>query len=512
MENHIRQKFRVMKTRPPGSLSLSVLLLLPFESLAFAADRPVKLIVNWSQSTGVAKTHLTLQVVVNPLLRRGSPIHREAFRHLRELRADYVRFVPWQPYPKLAVAALEPPRDGKTSWDFSLIDPLTVDFLEAAKGQQVMLNFSTIPQWMFVTQNPVAYSNDPDDAVWSYTQGTELRDANLKELADYYARLVGWYTAGGFTDEYGVRHESGHKYKIDYWEVFNEPDLEHNMTPAQYTARYDTVVGAIRRVAPRMKFVGISLANPAKQPQFFEYFLDRKNHLPGIPLDMISYHFYAQPAPDQPLDTHQYTFYEQADRFVDVVRYIESIRRRLSPQTRTAINEVGSILPDDINQGRPGVTYRTNAYWNLSGAMFAYLFIELSHMGIDVLGESQLVGYPSQFPSVTMLDWKTGQPNARFWILKLLKDNFAPPINMVSSEINTPYVRAQAFVAANGQRKLLLVNKRDRDFEIEIVGATKAHLETVDQTTGAHPAEVSELASDKFTIRGTAVAVLTFAR
>jgi hypothetical protein len=46
-------------------------------------------------------------VVVNPPLRRGSPIHAPAFRALRDLQADQVRFVPWLPYPRLAVAELE---------------------------------------------------------------------------------------------------------------------------------------------------------------------------------------------------------------------------------------------------------------------------------------------------------------------------------------------------------------------------------------------------------------------
>ena len=105
-----------------------------------------------------------------------------------------------------------------------------------------------------------------------------------------------------------------------------------------------------------MKFVGMSLAYPAKQPKFFEYFLNPKNHQPGIPLDMISYHFYAQPTGDQPIEAHQYTIFEQADKFIETVRFIESIRKRLSPKTGTMINEIGSILPDDINQGKKGVT------------------------------------------------------------------------------------------------------------------------------------------------------------
>ena len=498
-----------MKTCFIRILLLLVLLSATPARLALAADAPLKLTVKWDQVTRLSNTHATLQVVVNPLLRRGSPIHDRAFQALRDLRADYVRYVPWTPYPRLAVAALEPPRDGKTFWDFSLIDPLTIDFLEATRGHPVMLNFSTIPQWMFKSDYHVDYPRDPDEAAWSYTQGTQLRDASLKELGDYYARLVSWYTEGGFTDEYGKRHESGHRYKIDYWEVFNEPDYEHNMTPEQYTARYDAVVAAIRRVAPRMKFVGISLATPSLQPHFFEYFLDPGNHQPGTPLDMISYHFYAQPTPDQPIDTHPYTFFDQADRFVNIVRYIEAIRLRLSPRTRTTINEVGSILPDDINQGLPGMVYRTPAYWNLSAALFAYLYVKLAQLGIEILGESQLVGYPSQFPSVTMLDWNTGQPNARYWVLKLLREHFEPPVKMVDSALNSPYVEAQAFVTRSNERKLLLINKRDRGFEIELAEANGTRVEVVDQTNAMRPAAISKIDGNKIALRGLAVAVVT---
>src|SRR5512136_2334779 len=92
------------------------------------------LAIDWNKVVREMKTTPTLQVVVNPPLRRGSPIHDRAFEELRKLGAEYVRYVPWLPYPRLGVAELEPPADGKTSWDFSLIDPLTVDFLEATKG------------------------------------------------------------------------------------------------------------------------------------------------------------------------------------------------------------------------------------------------------------------------------------------------------------------------------------------------------------------------------------------
>ena len=83
---------------------------------AAEAPPPVKVSVEWGEVERVSRTTATLQVVVNPPLRRGSAIHDAAFRALRDLQADYVRFVPWLPYPRLAVAELEPPRDGPTSW------------------------------------------------------------------------------------------------------------------------------------------------------------------------------------------------------------------------------------------------------------------------------------------------------------------------------------------------------------------------------------------------------------
>jgi hypothetical protein len=133
-------------------------------------------VVHWDKVIKLSKTTPTLQVVVNPPLRRCTLVHDNAFQALRNLGADYVRYVPWVPYPRFAVAELEPPKNGKASWNFSLIDPVTIDFLEATKGHSVVLNFSTIPQWMYSTDKPVSYPDDPDKAVWDYEQGTELRD------------------------------------------------------------------------------------------------------------------------------------------------------------------------------------------------------------------------------------------------------------------------------------------------------------------------------------------------
>jgi hypothetical protein len=498
-----------MNIRAQSRSYLFIALLLTLSPALLPAEE-AKVTLDWNKVVATSKTTPTLQVVVNPMLRRGAPMHDQSFQALKDLNCDYVRYVPWLPYPRLGVAELEPPKDGKTSWDFSLIDPMTEDFINATKGHSVILNFSTIPQWMFKTEKPVTYPADPDQVFWNYTQGTEFRDPSMKEAAEYYKRLISWYTKGGFTDEFGKRHDSGHNYKIDYWEVLNEVDFEHEMTPETYTKFYDAVVLAMREVQPQMKFVGMALAMPLKNPRFFEYFLNPKNHKPGVPLDMISYHFYATPKADETFESKPFTFFDQAERFVDVAGYIESIRKRLSPNTQTTINELGSIDNSDFGQNDPGFVHPPlpDAYWNLSGAVYAYLYAELARQGIDIAGESQLVGYPTQFPSVTMIDWKSGKPNARYWVLKLLHDNFGPGDKLVSTSTNVAGIHAQAFVTSSGGKKVLLLSKRAQPVKVTIPGAAGAEVHYVDQTTKQEPPAAARLDGDKLDLGGFGVAVL----
>jgi hypothetical protein len=400
------------------------------------------------------------------MLNQGSPIHDGSFAALKDLGADYVRFVPWLPYPKIAVAELEPPTSQKTSWDFTYIDPVTKDFLAATNGHSTVMNFSTIPAWMFKTDQPVKYPDDPNQVFWDYTKGTEIRDPTGKELGDYYGRLVSWYTKGGFTDENGQRHESGYHYKFPIWEVLNEIEFEHNTTPEDYTRRYDAIVEGIRKVSPETKFMGLALAAPREDPKYFEYFLNPRNHKPGIPLDFISFHFYATPAMDEGLDGWQHTFFNQADGFLAATRYILAIRDRLSPNTKVDTDELGVILPTDgleIAASKALPDHIPQRYWNAAAALYAHLFIELSRLGVDVIGESQLVGYPSQYPSVSMISYNTGKPNARYWVLKMLKDNFHPGDKLIETAGRQPEdISIQAAVTSQG-KKVLLVNRTNSE-------------------------------------------------
>lgn len=430
--------------------------------------KPIRIQVDWAK-TQPLQTIPTLQMVVNPTLRRGSPIHDAAFAALRELGAEDVRYAAWHPYPRLAVAELLPPTAEKTFWDFSDIDPIVLDFLDATRGHKFIFSFSTNPAWMYKTPKPVTYPQDPDKLTWNYTQGKELRDPSCAELAGYYTRLAEWYTQGGFTDELGKWHESGYHFKIPYWEVFNEIDVEHQPTPEQYVQRYDAIVAPLHKMDPSMRFVGLAMAFPERNPGMVEYFLDHSHHKPGIPLDMISYHFYAIPTREQTEADWQYSFFDQADRLITTIRFIELLRKRLSPETKTTLDEVGTILPTDWHPEKPydpGPPIPA-AYWNASGAMFAYIFLEAAKQDIDVVGESQLVGFPSQFPSVTMVDWKTGKPNARFEVLRLLHEATHAGDQMAQTRFRGNDIDVQALNGSAGKR-LLFVNKRDRSISVTL--------------------------------------------
>jgi hypothetical protein len=467
---------------------------------AFQEVDTIKVTMDWNNIQTISKTTPTLQLVENPLVRENTPIHAATFKALKDLGADYVRYVPWFPYPKLAVAELKPPADGKTSWDFKLLDSTMEAFMAATKEHSVVINFSTTPAWMWKTDKPVTYPENAYQTDWNYNQGTELRDTTIKQLAGYYARLLSWYTKGGFTDELGQYHKSGHYYKIPYWEVLNETEAEHNMSPAFYTKVYDAIVTEMRKVDPNIKFIGLALAYD-NNPTYPEYFLNPKNHKPGIPIDGISYHHYSSLSwSGQPLSAYQYTFFESADAFINIVRYVENIRKRLSPNTITTINELGTFLgsdpiPDD--------------YWNLSGAMYAHLFLEFNRMGIDVAGESQLVGFPSQFPDVSMINWKNGNPNSRYWVLKLLIDNFGPGDKLVSTSSSSS-VDCQAFITKKGKR-LLLINKLNKNISIALPNDIHNCIaKSVDTTTRENPPTEVQINGNTITLNAFSVTVLEF--
>jgi hypothetical protein len=478
--------------------------------------------VNWNETLLALKTTPTLQVVVNPMLRRGSPVHDGAFAALRSLGADYVRYVPWYPYPKLVVAELEAPTATKTSWDFSLIDPMTEDFFAATKGHTTILNFSTIPAWMFKTPEPVPYPPDPNTVDVNYRARTALRDLSLRELTGYYSRLVSWYTQGGFTDELGLRHESGHHYKIDYWGILNEPDIENKISVEEYTRIYDAVAAAIHKIDPNVQFFGPEVAG-AVVP-WADYFLNPKNHSPdALPVQWFSFHNYVE-ANNDPA-TWQVRFFTglpptsnaggaSARAFVDRVRQVIKIRDELSPKTKVIIDELGTfniVKPgeDACQAPEPYLAYNPR-YWNAIGANWAVNFISAENLGIPVIGMSQMLGYPTQCPSISMVNSDTANPNAHYWALKLINDNFGPGDKLASTQSSSSDIVAQASITSHG-RKVLLVNTSNETVTVDLANTFQGSglaVELVDQVSGEHPQRNVRVKGPQLSLGPFAIAVV----
>ncbi|HLY58445.1 MAG TPA: hypothetical protein VKS60_22980 [Stellaceae bacterium] len=480
---------------------------------AHAEGEPVNVAPDWQNIALISKATASIEVCVEPPLRRGHPIHDQLFAALRDARADYAHYQPYSVYPRLAVAELEPPSGGRTHWDFSLMDPITEDFVNATAGHPIVFNIGTLPAWVFATKTPAVVAADPDALNWGYSEFNQatLSDAAVKLAADYQARLVAWYTQGGFTDEAGKRHEPGHHYDVAYWEVLNDPDFEDSLRPADYTRLYDAIVTAVRQVAPKMKFMG-PVVGDITHAEYFDYFLDPAHHQPGVPIDMLSYHMFMIPDADEAPETMSYTFYQQADRMLLASQYIETLRRRFQPKALTDVVDIATMLPDPLAPKLAKPIPRS--YWSLSGGIFAYLYGKLALMGIDVVGASELIDSPGIVAASTLVDWETGRPTARYWVLRLLRESFGPGDKLVLPPDYTvlqpdpaPQLYAQAFVTSGG-RRVLLVNKRDKAVAVRIPGAAGGTIRQVDQTTEAAPAGW-KLSDDLVQLPGLAVGVVT---
>jgi len=469
---------------------------------------------DWKDVAGVSKASVSIEVCVEPPLRRGHPIHDQLFAALHGLGADYAHFQPYNVFPRLAVAELKGPENGVTYWDFRLLDPIADDFMRAADGHPVVFNFGTLPAWIFKTKNPTKVPENADDPDWTYSEFNEVKldESTLKLAGEYQARLASWYINGGFTDEYGKWHASGHHYAVEYWEVLNDPDFEGSLRPEDYTRLYDAIVTEVRKVVPGLKFMG-PVVGDITHARYFTYFLDPKNHQPGIPLDMISYHIFVLPDADESPEVMSYTVFQQADKYLLAAGYIEALRERFAPQARTDVVDVATMLPDPL---APKLAHPIpRSYWNLSGAMFAYLYANLALLGVDVVGASELIDYPGIVAASTLVDWDTGRPNARYWVTKLLRDNFGPgdrivrpPAYNVLEADPHPEVYTQAFINPRGERKVLLVNKRTTAFTVRVTGASGGSVQVVDQKTEA-PAVQRALSADTVELTPLAVAVAT---
>lgn len=209
-------------------------------ALGALGDSAVKIEVDWSTTIAQATTAATIEVDVMPFLGRtdfGGPFNAY-YEALANLGSEFVRYAPWFPNPKVVVTELTPPDCTKdkpaTNWNSTMLDQIVSDFMGAVCGPDavtgacklsVVQQLSTMPSWMYVGgMDPATlpiYPWNTTDPFSAYAAGDELVDKTCGQMARYFARLVGWYTAGGYHDDCGHYHES--RFHYDWYAETERP-------------------------------------------------------------------------------------------------------------------------------------------------------------------------------------------------------------------------------------------------------------------------------------------------
>ena len=469
-----------------------------FAAGATPSGENVTLRVNWDKVDRVSETVPTTQHLASAYTLRTHPLNKALLRALKKLHTNDTRLQLWFTIPNQVVAELREPTAAETHWDFRYMDPVVLDFFAHTSGAR-HVNIGTIPRWMYKVP-PIELPGDPGATFPQYIRGTKgdlLKDPSGKQYADYQVRIYQWYTQGGFVDEIGKVHKSGYHLKIDYWGILNEPNSEDKLSVEQYTRIYDTVSEAIHKIDPNVHFVGPEVAGD--EIAWGKYFLNPKNHGSNAPpLQFFSVHNYVVSNNDPA--TWQISFFTNPQRtgpgsavlpFVDQLRELMKLRDDLSPTTKIVIDELGTanlIKPTDGFS--PNVAYEkfNSLYWVASGGNWAANFITAERLGIPMISMSQMLGYPLQSPSCTMVNPETANPNAHYWILYLVNSNFGPGDKLVPTQSSSVDVIAQASLTARG-RKLLLVNTSDRTVRVDLADAFQQHAvaTVVDETSGERP-------------------------
>lgn len=257
----------------------------------------VAITVDWSAWKTVS-TAATVEVDVMPFLGRtpeGGPFSAY-YEALSNLGADFVRFSPWFPYPRVAVAELTPSdctsTKPATNWNSTLFDGVVRDFMAAVCGPSAVLNsscthsvaqqLSTMPAWLYKGQYPRPAGSVPADA-WEYNSfdayswnAAELVDETCEEMAAYVARVVAHYTRGGHHDACGHWHPSGFHYQWDFLSVLNEN--EHSIGGDRYVKCFDAWRRAVAGVNPHVTLIGPETVIWQGSLDYTPKFIDPKNH------------------------------------------------------------------------------------------------------------------------------------------------------------------------------------------------------------------------------------------
>jgi len=133
--------------------------------------------------------------------------------------------------------------------------------------------------------------------------------------------------------------------------------------------------------------------------------------------------------------------------------------------------------------------------WNAAAASFAYGFARLAERGWKYVGNDQLIGgtYPDNEAGVAALDWKTGEPNAKYWVVRMLATQLGAGRKTLHSSVvsstgtnDTDALHVLPMDVAERGRYVLMVSKVETPLTV-ILGGAASSLATVLAGTGPEP-------------------------
>ena len=526
-------------------MQLAVLLLLAAPLLANAAT----VTVDWNSCPTTRNTAASVLVAADPeWLASGkmSAAAAKGVRGLAEAGADAIRLLNFNIFPGISCAQLE----GPDAWNFTAMDAVMKMFMDAVGDASVIIDIETSPAWMWADANatntqtcadahsftlPVtgAPGADPTQLRCPHYGGPHVpKDPTWGQIAAYFKRVADHYTRGGFTDERGQWHAGAAHgpYTFAYWEVLNEVNhaREHAFTPQGIVDFYDAQLKAFAADGgppPAAKFNGPSwggMNSVEDVDTLMAPFLNASNHHPpSTPVDAVSFHIYGSCDDPSPAGMER-VFTSTHQRVTNgALRRMGEVKRALRPNVELHLTESGICCNKPKTCGANNYTcwYDTQftpTYWVASASQWLFQFLTYAEaVELASIAQSQILGYPYTFdglsgewPSGTMVDWKTQELNAKYYVEIMLLKNVGRPFSYCkTTSSGNGGVYAQALTSPKG-RVVVLINTKHTPTTVGLPGATGKRALAIDVASGNGPARAATLASDTVALRAFATVLV----
>lgn len=358
-----------------------------------------------------------------------------------------------------------PPTDAGCQWDFSELDKKLADELAVCDRDTFVYNIRTCPPWML--------DKSASAPLFPGTSGV-VKDKSYQQLADFCARVVAWYNKGGFADELGVFHRSGHYYGIRYWELLNEQDAGESaiyiQDGAEYARAFDAISRAIRAVDPLARCGGPAQSCVPTERHDLTYLEQFMAHVQE-PVDFLSLHFYsdqsglltpagAQRLPDAKASMQAEQHYFSAiDDIGDYLAAAMQLAARYGGLP-VMLSETNVCLDEYFDEPLPSGAFSQGSY---GVAWFGSLYAHAARAGIEVVQQYQFYSPAGRSThlknSLSYIDNQSGQPHMTYHLACALQRWF-PADGVILAADSCPEAELLAVMYPAQQCiRLLAVNK-----------------------------------------------------